>query len=186
MTLVAVLAESREDAFFIKTILQRLTTNLPAPKMKDCRGGGNLKERGERFVRNYLQQGCEAFVLCHDADSHDPQPIADTLRSKIVQRCGIGTCSCILVPVQELEAWIAADPDAVKRVIPSFAPPMRSNPEGIQSPKEWLIRASRANSPRQLYSPPLHNPEIAAHLSIETVRAKCPSFDVLVAFAATL
>ena len=83
---------------------------------------------------------------------------------------------CITIPVQEIEAWLIADEQAITAVIPSFLFKGHSRPESIQSPKEWLIRESEAANGKPLYSPKTFNAAVAKRLRFDVVQQKCPSF----------
>ena len=98
----------------------------------------------------------------------------------IVQPSGLGEGCCIVVPVQEIEAWIIADDAAVRMVIPSFDFEGHNNPEAIRDPKEWLIRESIARNGKPLYSPKTFNEKVAAHLNLDLVAKKCPSFKAMI------
>jgi len=78
--------------------------------------------------------------------------------------------------VQEIEAWLIADESAITAVIPSFRFKGHSQPESIQSPKEWLIDQSEAENGKPLYSPKTFNAAVAKHLRFDVVAKKSPSF----------
>ena len=59
----------------------------------------------------------------------------------------------IIIPVQELEAWILADAQAVTKVSPG-QPDDVQNPEAVVKPKEYLQRASRQANSRPRYAAP--------------------------------
>ncbi len=83
---------------------------------------------------------------------------------------------CVIVPVQELEAWILADIQSVSKVFTSWRPQPISNPEGINSPKEFLEKLSRAANHKPRYAHAVHNARVAEHLDIDILMTKCPSF----------
>ncbi len=89
---------------------------------------------------------------------------------------------CIVIPVQELEAWILADIECASKVFPSWKPSPIHNPEGISKPKEHLEKLSRDSKQRPRYRHAIHNEQVAKHLDLEKVARKCPAFTVLAAF----
>jgi hypothetical protein len=84
--------------------------------------------------------------------------------------------TCVLIPVQEIEAWILADIQAVTKIFSGWLPDEIHNPEAIPSPKEHLEALSRQANRRPRYSHAVHNPRVAQHLDLEKVYRKCPSF----------
>jgi hypothetical protein len=82
--------------------------------------------------------------------------------------------------VQEIEAWLIADEQAIIAVIPSFRFKGHNQPESIQSPKEWLISQSKAENGKPLYSPKTFNSAVAKRLRFDVVQKKCPSFKAFV------
>ncbi|OYV75107.1 MAG: hypothetical protein B7Z74_01460 [Deltaproteobacteria bacterium 21-66-5] len=79
--------------------------------------------------------------------------------------------------MEEIEAWILADLDAVRRVVARF-PKCRDipSPERIKDPKEHLERLSENERGRRLYQHARHNEKVAMHLDLGLVKAKCASY----------
>jgi hypothetical protein len=100
--------------------------------------------------------------------------------STVIKKANLPVDACVaVVPVQELEAWILADLDAVLRLIPSWHPPPHPipHPETVPSPKEHLRRISRNRATKKdRYVDTWHNPRVAPFLRIDVLAAKCPSF----------
>lgn len=119
----------------------------------------------------------------HDADGPDPAVNHEKVRLAIVKPCGLEKSCCIVIPVQELEAWLLADLDAVRQVVKRF-PPARNiaSPELINDPKERLERMNADPRGKRSYDHARHNEKVAAHLDLERVRLKCPSYRPFEAF----
>jgi hypothetical protein len=118
--------------------------------------------------------------VCYDSDRADPGLRRQRVLDQVIKPSGITEPICVLVPVQEIEAWILADLDCVKSVIKSWRSKKAiPNPESITNPKEYLIKLSRENG-RPLYAHATHNPVVARTLDLDKVHAKCPSFRPLV------
>ncbi len=180
---LAVLAEARSDADTMVVIIKRLLGNPRLSIMsKGFSGCGELRRKGTSHIRQFSARGAKRFVICHDADGPDPEPARQQVHKHIVAPAGVDQNACIIIPVQELEAWIIADEAAIQKVIPSFSLPAVFQPESQTSPKEWLVRQSRRGRSRPLYAPEMHNPRVAEHLDLRVVGGKCPSFRPLPAF----
>jgi len=97
--------------------------------------------------------------------------------NKALCPCDIPNC-LICIPVQELEAWLLSDPDAIRAALNlPVSPNIKHPPETINSPKEHLGNLiSRASKREKIYMNTVHNEKIAKHVSIDRLRAKCPSF----------
>jgi hypothetical protein len=65
-------------------------------------------------------QGASRFILCHDSDGSDPDVIKRPVESTIRERNCLHYDHSIVVPVQEIEAWIIADENAISVVIPTL------------------------------------------------------------------
>lgn len=183
MTRFAVLGEHRSDAETIVVLMKRLLHDDRASiRLKGYNGCSQLRRKGAKQIRLFANLGANRFVVCHDADGPDPAPAHEKVRREVVEPSGVQESCCILIPVEELEAWIIADERAISQTIPTFASPAVSNPEGQNDPKEWIIRQSKQNRSRPLYVPSMHNARVAKYLDLDRVAEKCPSFKPLVAF----
>ena len=84
-------------------------------------------------------------------------------------------CWVVLIPVEEVEAWLLADPEAIKKTFNMRkAPKIPKRPETIKGPKEFLGRIVEKGSKSQ-YMNTIHNKKIAAEQSIDTLD-RCPLF----------
>ena len=186
----AVLAEDRSDVDVLKAIIARLHSltkpaHKPAILGKGYDGCNEMLRKGARDLINFSRRECKRFVVCYDSDREDPARRRQRVLNEVVKPSGVGDPICVLVPVQEIEAWILADLDAVQSVIKGWrAKKPIANPEGIKDPKEYLIRLSRENG-KPLYSHATHNPVVARSLDLEKIHGKCPSFRPLVALVKT-
>lgn len=174
--MIAVLAEHESDARSICAIVRRLRTGASVRlKPKGYGGCGPLLNKGARDIRNLARSGYQQFLICHDADAISPADVVNRIRHRVVDPSGQG-CVCVVVPVEEIEAWMIADEAAIESAIPTCRLPAQANPEAIHRPKEWLSRKSRDARSRPLYVPMIHNPKVAEHIRFEVVESKCPSF----------
>lgn len=173
-----VLAEDESDKQTIHAILRTLTGDPRLPRLGQGFGGcGDLLNRGARVIRGHLRDS-EKFIICVDADGEPPERVREKVRQRVLIPSGISACG-LVVPVQEIEAWILSDIDralAKWKAHPSWTPAEVRNPEAIAKPKEALIQMSRSRRSKPDYVPALHNEHIAAHLDLVRVETKCPSF----------
>jgi hypothetical protein len=184
--MIAVLAEDNSDAETLVVIVRRLLNNERAPVLKKgFNGCGELCRKATAHINMFRNRGAKRFVICHDSDRTPPEEVHRKIHDTIVRPTGIAANSLVVIPVEEIEAWIIADEAAVRSVIPSFELTPVAHPETKSSPKEWLEDQSRVRTARPLYSHATHNPRVAEHLNFERVAQKCPSFRPLVAFIQT-
>jgi hypothetical protein len=177
----AILAEDDSDAEALSHIVKRHFSNdRLSVKKKGYDGCGGLCAKGARDIKAWSMQGITRFVVCHDADSNPPSEIREKVLKAIVRPSGAEQQCCITVPVQEIEAWLIADEQAITAVIPSFRFKGHNQPETISSPKEWLIKRSEAENGKPLYSPKTFNAAVARRLRFDVVKGKCPSFRAFV------
>lgn len=173
----AILAEDESDAEVLSHIVKRrLGNDRLSVRCKGYDGCGGLCAKGARDIRSWRLQGVQRFIVCHDADATPPEMIRDKVLKAIVRPAEAEGVCCIAVPVQEIEAWLIADEDAISTVIPSFRFGGHRQPESLQDPKEWLRKKSIAANGKPLYSPKTFNAAVAKHLRLDVVEQKCPSF----------
>ncbi len=179
----AVLAEDHSDVDSLVVLIKRIS-GMPKAKItrKGFNGCGELCRKAWSHVVRFGEEGATRFIICHDSDGNDPEEIRKKVRASITAKIVMPDACCIIVPVQELEAWIIADEEAIKKAIPSLNIKPVPRPETIRSPKEWLVTESRKGRSRPLYTPTIHNARVAEHMNLDKVVKKCPSFGQLVAF----
>ncbi|GAC1470699.1 MAG: hypothetical protein NVSMB9_16060 [Isosphaeraceae bacterium] len=181
--MLGIFAEDPSDFETLRTIVRKLKKE-PGLKVggKGFRGCGNLLNSCAREIRALYSQGFRKFIICHDADGRNPEEIRQVVQKRVIKPSELGFDSCILIPVQEIEAWILADLSAARNLFKGWNPRELSNPEAIPKPKEKLETLSREGLSRPRYIHGIHNPRIAEHLDYERVKARCPSFRPLVEF----
>lgn len=179
----AVLAEDRSDVDALVILIRRIIgTSTASIRKKGFGGCGELRRKAWSHIKDFANEGATRFIICHDSDGNNPAEIKKKVIGSITAKINLPADYVIVVPVQELEAWMIADEAAIRAVIPSLAIAPVARPELIDSPKEWLIGESKRGRSRPLYIPTAHNDKVAAHLDVARVRAKCPSFGDLVDF----
>jgi hypothetical protein len=128
----AILGEDESDVATLRVLVRRLADNDSLPiKVKGYGGCGEMLQKGARQLRDFRNRGCTRFIICHDADGSDPEPKRELVRVRIIQPSEIRDGYCIIVPVQELEAWILADIECAIHIFSGWRPAAILNPEHI-------------------------------------------------------
>lgn len=197
----AILGEDVSDAATVRALVRRLIerkasikgkstakkAKKPSFKSKGYDGWAHLRRKAARDLQALSRMGWQRFIVCVDCDGRDSEPRRIELQREVIAKSGLAAADCCLViPVQELEAWLLADiEEAGPKVILSWTPAAVASPERQASPKEHLRRLSQnplTKKPR--YDEVLHNEKLAEHLRLDRVEKKCPSFMPLVNFVA--
>ena len=180
----AILAEDPSDLKMLAILIRRIANDESIPITgKGYQGAPEMLKRGSEQLKAYQAKGkIQRYVICYDSDGKNAEARRQELIAKIVKPANIKNPVCALVPIQEIESWIMADMNAIKKVITSWEHEKEiPRSETITSPKEHLEKLSRQNqNQKPRYSHATHNEKIAVHLNLETVQRKCPSFSPLV------
>ena len=179
-----ILGEDESDKLTIHALLKNLTGDPHLSCGGQGFGGcGDLLNRGSRALTALHTKGFRRFIICVDSDGPDPGGRRQEVAAKIVKPSRVVADCCIAIAIQEIEAWILADLDQAvcrwKGPTTKWRPNAIDNPEAIAAPKEHLVRLSKLGSTRPRYDPVGDNPRIAAHLDLDRVAKKCPSFEGL-------
>jgi hypothetical protein len=159
-----VIGEDTSDTETLRVLIRRITQDPKLiVKTKGYGGCGEMLTKGTKQIRSFQELGLTRFVVCYDADGDDPAERLEELMTRVIRpaRC-IASC-CAVIPVQELEAWILADIEAVTNIFRYWIPRPISSPEQIQNPKEHLTRLSRAQNKKPIYDYVTHNEQVAKY-----------------------
>ena len=178
-----VLGEDKSDFETLKILVQRLVGKKKVCfQGKGYTGCGELLKKGGKDLKLLSDMGCTRFIIAHDADQRDVNEVRLKLIDKIVRPSGVKKSICLLVPVQEIEAWLLADIEAVTNIFTGWNPKPEASPESKPRPKEYLEKLSRDASGSPRYRHPTHNPHLAKHIDLTTVSNRCKSFRPLEEF----
>jgi len=176
--------EDKSDVTTLKILIHRLADdNSIAIKTKGYAGSGEMLKKGGEQLKLFVRLGCHRLIICYDADNEEPKSRYQEVVKRIIKKSGLmgkTEIICIVIPVQEIEAWILADIEAVTHIFKNWHPKPIANPESIESPKEYLEKLSRDANNRPRYNHATHNEKVAQYLDLDKVLQKCPSFNPLV------
>ncbi len=180
-----ILGEDKSDVATLKVLIHRLADDDSITiKTKGYSGCGEMLKKGGKQLKLFVRLGCNRLIICYDADNEEPESRYQEVVGRIIKKSGLigfkTEIICILIPVQEIEAWILADIEAVTDIFKNWHPKPISNPESIESPKEYLEKLSRDANKRLRYNHAIHNEKVAKYLDLDKVLQKCPSFEPLV------
>lgn len=171
---IGVIAEDRSDVDVITEILAKyMTRNTFSIKPIVGHGCGKIKQKCDSWSRFLFKSGCEHVFLFHDLDRDNEANLRKLLEKKFSPK---GTPnSLIVIPIEELEAWLLSDTEAIQHV---FSLPKRpkkiSNCESVTSPKEHLANIVWLGG-RKRYVSTIHNKKISERISLENLK-RCSSY----------
>jgi Domain of unknown function (DUF4276) len=173
---IGIIAEDESDYYSIRILIHRISGNKHISMKKFVgKGCGKIKRKCNAWANQFKQKGCSILIIVHDLDNND----IVSLRDKIIQALAPNPIDkhLICIPIQEFEAWLLSDPDAIKKGMKlNKKPNIKGLPENIQSPKEFLARViDTASKGEKIYNNTKHNEKIAIELSLEKAK-KCTSF----------
>ena len=162
----------RSEARLIARIAKR---NVPIQKFVGqwC---SKVRAKCQSWALNLRDRGCGLLVIIHDLDEASDTA---TLMSELVRNLDPSPIKrhVIVILVREIEAWLSADDEAIRKAMKLSQPMKRvSNPERLMHPKEHLrdqifIRSRHKSH----YVNTIHNKKIAWVCKLANLR-QCPSF----------
>jgi len=174
---VGIIAEDDSDFDSARRLIRRISSNDRIGFHKFIgKGCGKIKRKCHAWATELKRKGCVTLVLIHDSDSNNlialRQKLQDALAPSPIKK------HLICIPVQEFEAWLLSDPEAIRKGLNLRKKPVvKGPPELINSPKEHLaLLIHRASDGEKIYLNTEHNVKIAEELSIDKARQLCPSF----------
>jgi len=174
----AILAEADSDIGALKTLIRRILGDNSVPiRGKSYDGCGTLLKKGARDLAAFIGVGASHFIICHDADGSEPNDVSAAVIARVISPLKTRPSSyCVVVPVQELEAWLLSDMNALTTAVKKFQAREIPNPENISDPKKQIIRLGRDESGKEQYDPVVHNEKVAKWIDLAILRQKCRSF----------
>ena len=178
-----VIGEDVSDGAMLRVFIRRLLNHSSLPiQVKGYNGCGEMLRKAARQLRDFAEAGCRRFIVSYDVDRSTPEERREAVRTRIIVPSGLSLPCLALTPKEEIEAFVLADIQAARRIVPSWTPDSIANPEAISSPKEHLQKLSRDSRRMPRYNYVSDNPKIAEHLNLDFLRMKCKQFRRLAAF----
>ena len=174
---IGVIAEDSSDICVINEILMKyMDCNKYSIKKFVGNGCGKLRNKCGVWANMLSKSGCEHIMVFHDLDRNDKSHLLDMLENKVSKDSF--PSSIIVIPVEELEAWLLSDAKAIKTVFSlKKAPKKINNCETISSPKGHL-RDIVWHLGKKRYLNTRHNQKIA-NKSTVTNFLRCKSYKPL-------
>jgi hypothetical protein len=174
---IGLIAEDDSDIDSVRILLQRVleTPSISSDKFVG-KGCGKIMRKAQAWARNLRSKGCRALIVVHDRDRKNRNMLRSEIERSLHPSPIIPYLICI--PTEEMEAWLLADPNAIrtsfrlKNPVPDYA-----NPESVDSPKEHLKElVNRLSGGEKAYLNTKHNSAVFRSASIDLIAKKCPSF----------
>jgi hypothetical protein len=173
---IGIIAEDLSDVNSIKIIIERIIHKTIKVKHYVGFGCGRIYRKCDGWAKSLYWRECRILFIIHDADTNSPQEICFRIQNSLKNSPINKYLICI--PIQELEAWLLSDSEGIKLAFNlSEIPKLPSEPETINSPKEYLGQViKKASRGTRVYINTKHNEIIASKISIQHVKQKCPAF----------
>lgn len=167
-TRFGIIAEDKSDVDVIKEFLAKyLKPSEFSVKHFVGQGCGKLKSKCQAWAVNLKKSGCDHIIIFHDLDRNNEFRLRKDLGEKLSTP---GTPpALVIIPTEELEAWLLTDLDAIKFTFSIPAAGMTKkipHAETIKSPKEFLQKLVQ-QSCKKIYMNTTHNKKIAANTKLE-------------------
>ena len=171
---IGVIAEDNSDVEVVIEILAKyLVRNTFSVKKFVGNGCGKLKQKCDSWAHLLFKSGCEHVLLLHDLDRNKEAALRKSLEMKLPPKDYPNTL--IVIPIEELEAWLLSDGGAIQKAFSLSKTPKRIDDcESVASPKEYLAKMVWL-SDRKRYVNTIHNKKISENTSLENLR-RCSSY----------
>ena len=174
---IGIIAEDDSDVEVLKHLAGKLASHRFTVSKFTGKGCGSLRRKAPGWCLALSHKGCSSVVLVHDRDRHDENVLRGELE-EVLRNIKI-QLKVVVIPCEELEAWLLSDMKALKQSMNlATMPKIIPNPETTASPKECigeLVRMHSKNKSKR-YVNTVHNLQIAKAVSVSTISRRCPSF----------
>ncbi len=177
--IIGIIAEAQSDFEPLVEIIKNVTQSNYTYKKRLGNGCGKIINKCAAWTYSLEMEGCNIIIILHDADFNSPKIIEEKLKKQL-SKFNLNN-KLICIPVQEIESWFLSDPDNLKVTFKLKKPPkIKSKPELINSPKEYLEEIIYFHSEkRRYYNNVKDNKILSQRIDIDKIRRLCPSFAVL-------
>jgi hypothetical protein len=180
---LGIIAEDESDVSVINILIRKMARKPFGLKRQIGHGSGRIRGKCRAWANTLKHRGCNLLIIVHDLDARDLRQLYRTLTEAL----GVSpiTEHAIIIPVREVEAWLLADHEAIRRTFRFRARlgPI-ANPETKPRPKEFLRDLIYQRSEgRIIYLNTVHNVRIAEQCTATNLN-RCESFRPLADFVA--
>lgn len=179
---VGILAEDDSDVAVVRLLLTKITPRRSfGVRFFVGHGCGKLRYKARVWAAQLAARGCSTLLLIHDLDREDLAKLRLTLESALDPSPILPYL--IVIPIEELEAWLLTDADALRATFSlKRKPKCPPSPELVRDPKRYLENLIRVTSEKtKRYVNTIHNVRIADRMSVSSLR-KCKAFRPLEQF----
>jgi hypothetical protein len=161
---IGIIGEDDTDVECLKVLIKKIKPDKFDSRGRGAGGGGNMFNERKMFQlsSSLSAGGCQYLIIVHDLDRdsttnelNDLEKLRQRLK-RAAQNSPIGN-KCIVIPIEELEAWLLSSDDHIQ------------NPQSFKRPKEYLKKMNRNYRTSD-------NAKIAEKIDISKIWEKCPSF----------
>lgn len=172
--MIGVIAEDNSDIDVIEEILKKYINECEFKIKKFIGNGcGKLRNKCDSWTNTLFGSGCDYVFIFHDLDRNNANELRSKLELKVCPKKN--PKSLIVIPKEELEAWLLTDSLAIKNVFNLKKQPKAiTDCESINSPKEFL-KDLIYRSDKKRYLNTVHNRKIAREIRLENLKY-CASF----------
>jgi Domain of unknown function (DUF4276) len=158
---VGVIAEDKSDVAVIKILVERLRDAPISVSHFVGNGCGKIIGKSAAWSKELARAGCKFLLVVHDLDRNNRIDLEAKLRAAVSDSPIL--YSLILIPVQEIEAWLLSDEVAISKFFNLKNRLKRvADPEMIQNPKERLAKlVYQSSAGKKRYVNSIHNKGIA-------------------------
>ena len=165
---IGLIAENDSDYRVMSELTAKIIPSNSFTYKKFAGGGcGKLRRKCAAWAQNLLNRGCSHLVVLHDLDNNDEVELREDIEGKINDIRF--DAKVVLIPVQEIEAWLLSDAEAIRRVFNmDRTPRVPTNPESVNNPKEKLRDVVWVGAKKR-YINTIHNEKIASALDLRKI-----------------
>lgn len=176
MPTFGVVVEGEYDGETLRILIERIVDAEVYMVPRTCGSKVSLMKRFPVFLEEfrYVRQGTfvDKAIVVRDADQKDPQVLYQAMQQMIQDRTYPFPVKFVII-VQELEAWLLADQDAISSVAGKTVPRVNEPLEDIDKPKARLteiLTGVGVSYTRKIAG------QIAAVATLQRISYRCPSF----------
>jgi len=173
MLTIGLVVEGIYDEAALKELIKKCASTQVEVIGRPCHGVNRLMQKLPNIIKEfqYVKGGShvDKALIIRDAGNKNPKELKNKMRKMIKNPSFPVKMS---VAVQELEAWLLADEDAISAVTGKKVTRVK-NPENLRDPKERLNRL--LSKAKISYTAEVAR-KIAANAKVETIESRCPSF----------